>query len=58
MTMASYTGMFDVAYIYGELVYREREREWKREKERKCVCVCVYIIYVSEWVREQEEEIR
>ena len=41
MTMASYTGMFDVAYMYAESVYRERERE--RMKERECVCVYIYI---------------
>ena len=41
MTMASYTGMFDVAYMYAESVYREREKE--RMKERECVCVYIYI---------------
>ena len=52
MTMASYTGIFDVASKYGEIVYREkeiglrntytndgssREREGEGEGERKRV---------------------
>ena len=46
MTMASYTGMFDVAYMYAESVYRERERERMkgRERERVCMCVCIYYL--------------
>ena len=45
MTMASYTGMFDVAYMYAESVHRERKRERMKErkrermKERESVCV-------------------